>query len=65
MMDISIKRRMGPVYSKKRWPNLMTPDKVRAIRASTLPSEVLAEQYGTSASNIRMIRSRNSWKHIV
>ena len=42
----------------------LTPDDVRAIRASDEPTAVLAERYKVSCQNIRDIRSRRLWKWV-
>lgn len=43
---------------------LLTPDDVRAIRASDASSRALARQYGVSRSCIRLIVKRINWRHI-
>jgi hypothetical protein len=42
----------------------LTPDDVRAIRASRGTSRRIAREYGVSEANIRLIRSRQSWRHV-
>jgi hypothetical protein len=41
-----------------------TEQQVRDIRASSLGSRQLAEQYGVNIASIQKIRSRKTWKHI-
>jgi len=42
----------------------MTEQDVKQIRMLDLPHKVLAEQFNTARSNISMIKSRKTWKHI-
>src|SRR3954464_11722526 len=42
----------------------LTPDQVRAIRASAEPVALLARQYGMSTGAIRHIRVGRSWAYI-
>lgn len=42
----------------------LTPDDVRAIRASDLPHSVLAMQYGVAETTIASARKRKSWRHV-
>ena len=42
----------------------VTEDAVRAIRASSAPSKMLAAQYGVNVWSIQNIRARRTWKHI-
>ncbi len=39
--------------------------KVRLIRASAATSQALSEQLGVSAANIRRVRKRIIWKHVL
>lgn len=43
----------------------LTEDQVRAIRASTGPSRIAAEKYGVSGRQVRDIRNRRVWRHII
>lgn len=43
----------------------LTSNQVMEIRASTESNKVLAEKYNTSASNIRSIKSGQSWRHLL
>ena len=43
---------------------ILTEDDVRAIRASTEPSKVVAARYGMSVPNVYAIRSRRNWRHV-
>lgn len=42
----------------------ITPDDVRAIRASAESSKVLGARYGITSLHVTGIRSRRSWRHI-
>jgi len=42
----------------------LSDEDVRKIRKSGETSRELAKQFGTSESNIRMIRTGRSWKHV-
>lgn len=42
----------------------LTPEKVRAIRASKLPARKIAAEFGVSPSLIDNIRARRTWKHV-
>jgi len=42
----------------------LTPDKVKAIRASNLSAIKLAKLYGVSQSSILCIKNRVTWKHV-
>lgn len=43
----------------------LTEDQVREIRASSGPSELAAKHYGISGRQVRDIRLRRSWRHLV
>jgi hypothetical protein len=57
MMDASHKGRM---LGRRK----LTPDDVRAIRASGLPQVELARQYGLTSGAVSMIISRRRWSGI-
>lgn len=42
----------------------ITPSDVVEIRASSVAHAVLARKYGISESNVRMIRTRETWRHV-
>jgi len=47
-----------------QWNSKLTADEVRAIRAAPGPYSAIARQYGVSKSNIVMIRTGKSWRHL-
>lgn len=58
----SWRRLMGPPKGTRA--KKLDAEKVRAIRASSEPSRVLAELYGVTAPNIDAVRNRRSWRHV-
>lgn len=42
----------------------LTTADVLAIRADTRPQETIAAQYGVTQTNISLIKSRKSWRHV-
>lgn len=48
----------------RRYCAKLTEADVTAIRATDAPAGELAKRYGVSASNIHMIRSRRTWRHV-
>ena len=52
--------KMGESHYKTKLKN----EDVLAIRISTQPHSKIAKQYGISRSNVGMIKSRLTWKHI-
>ena len=42
----------------------LTPEQVRAIRASDRPSTELAPEHGVSSGTIRTVRTRRTWRHL-
>jgi hypothetical protein len=55
---------VGTAGDKVRPHTLLTPEIVRAIRASEERSGILARRYRVSAVTVRRIRSGQGWKHI-
>lgn len=47
-----------------QWNAKLTEDDVRAIRRATEPYSAIARRFGVSKSNITMIKTGNSWKHL-
>lgn len=43
---------------------IFTPDDIRAIRADGRSAQIIANEYGVTAANIRMIRRRATWAHV-
>jgi DNA-binding transcriptional regulator YiaG len=39
----------------------LTPEQVRAIRASTEPAQPVAQRYGVHENTVRAIRNRDRW----
>lgn len=42
----------------------LTPDQVRAIRASPGTCRRIAREYGVTEANVRLIRSGRTWRHV-
>ncbi len=42
----------------------LTPEKVRAIRASSDSQNILAREYGVSQAVIRDVKAGKTWKHV-
>lgn len=62
-MDDAVARDRN-VRGERCWSAKLTDDEVILIRASKATDERLAAKYGVSRSNISMIRSRRTWKHL-
>jgi hypothetical protein len=43
----------------------LTEDRIRIIRSSSLPENVLAKAFGVSHTAINRVRHRITWKHVV
>ena len=48
----------------KNGSSKLTPEQVRAIRASDRPSTELAPEHGVSSGTIRTVRTRRTWRHV-
>ncbi len=55
------RRHLGTEHGMSR----LTEDQVYAIRESSGPSRIIAEQMGISGRQVRDIRLRRSWKHLL
>jgi hypothetical protein len=58
------RHRYGVSRGEAHGCSLLTEEQVRAIRASTGPSHLVAPQFGISARQVRAIRNREVWRHI-
>jgi hypothetical protein len=56
--------RRGDIHGEANYHARLTPEQVREIRASTLPSRQLAPLYGVSDVSIWKVRARKTWAHI-
>lgn len=70
LLDMRAKRRghdgfaVDPIRGEAHHDARFTEDDVRAIRASSESSTVIAERYGVHRTSIIKIRSRKTWKHV-
>ena len=56
--------RRTPARGSRHANSVLTEAKVREIRASELPTRVLAERFGVSTVTIGLIRKGRAWKHV-
>ena len=57
-------RRNREPCGERNGQSRLTREDVKKIRAADRPSKELANRFGTTASNIREIRSGRSWRHL-
>lgn len=64
MADKMTKGRANFVVGERHYAAKLTPEKVRAIRASTLSQSQIAREMGISQSVVCEVRTRKAWKEV-
>lgn len=62
--DMIAKARQKPPHGERLPQSKLSVEKVRAIRASTEPAQMLAARYGVTRLTIYGVRQRRSWTHV-
>lgn len=65
LQDMAKKGRTGVRTGSEHHNTKLSPEKVRAIRASSESALAASERYGVSQWVVYDVRSRKTWKHVV